>query len=169
LAYAMEFPNHVHRAHYLTATGHGYWWLAVAAGVASGVLAVSIVATFRLQARATGREIEPVVARHLAPRLAAIQLVIYLALEITERLVSAPSADGAGLGLLVRGSLAQAFVAVAVALLLAGLARFVSRARAVGPVLIHQRPTLAIGSGGSLVLVLRPQARPVGSRAPPRP
>jgi hypothetical protein len=124
LAYLVAIPSHDARHVVLAETGHGYWPVAVVAALAASLLAVGWVAMRHARAAVAGRVRVGDVSRWLAPRLAAVQLLLYGAGEVTERVVAGvPLAELLHEGLLPWGLLAQLVVALLVTLLLGWLAR----------------------------------------------
>jgi hypothetical protein len=168
VAYGLGIPDHAHRTHYLTATGHAYWPLAVAAACSAGLLAAAVVAATRLRTRTGGPLPEPIVLRALIPQLAALQILIYLALEVIERLASdAPMGTDLATALLVRGVISQIVIACIAALLVAWLARLVERTGLATDQPGWQPPVVLMPPLDPGVRTSRVPAGSVGARAPP--
>jgi hypothetical protein len=169
VAYIAAIPSSGSRHAVLAETGHGYWPAAVVAALAASLCAAGSVALRHARAAAGGRALGADVSGWLAPRLAAIQILLYVAVEATERVVAGvPLADLLHQGLLLRGLLAQLLVAVLATALLSWLAR---AAELVGRLLGRPpRPTRAVGRLPRLVgeVVARtPYPGPVTARGPP--
>jgi hypothetical protein len=168
VAYGLGIPDHAHRTHYLTATGHAYWPLAVAAAGSAGLVAAAVVVAARLRTRIEGEPPEPIVLRTLIPQLAALQTMIYLALEVVERLASnAPMATDLATSLLVRGVISQVVIACVAALLIAWLARLVERTGLAGGRPEWQPPLVLLPPIAPGLRASNIQAGSVGARAPP--
>jgi hypothetical protein len=124
LAYLVAIPSHEARHVVLAETGHGYWPVAAVAALAASLFAAGWVALRHARAGVAGRSRTRDVSRWLAPRLAAVQLLLFLAAEATERVVAGvPLAHLLHEGLLAWGLLAQLVVALLLTLLLGWLAR----------------------------------------------
>lgn len=117
LTYLLAIPDPVRRTAVLADTGHGWWAPAVLVGAVLAVGGIVWVLAGRLSlagGHPRGRDL----AGWLAPRLAAWQLVLFVAVEVTERVLT-----GHGLGDLVQheivehGLLAQVVVALALTML----------------------------------------------------
>jgi hypothetical protein len=130
--------------------------MAAVAALAASLYAAGSVALCHARTGAEGRVRRAGISCWLAPRLAAVQILLYLAGEATERVVaSAPLADllHHNRGLLLWGLLAQLAVALLATLFLAWLAR---AAALVGRLLAGRpRPARAV----------RQQSRPVVDEA----
>ena len=124
LAYLLAVPEGHERNVLLTHAGHGYWSYALSAGMALGLAAAAVL---------IGRWARPSSTPSrggvlgLAARLIALQSVLFVALEVSERAVA-----GQPLGTLMQhhlltiGLVAQLFVAASIAVvmrLLAGAVR----------------------------------------------
>lgn len=144
VAYIVAIPASATRHAVLAETGHGYWPVAVLAALAACLCAAGSVALRHARAVTGGRALRADVSGWLAPRLAAVQILLYVAAEATERVVAGvPLADLLHGGLLLWGLLAQLLVALAATVLLSWLARaaeLVARLLAGPP-----RPTRAVG------------------------
>jgi hypothetical protein len=124
VAYVAAIPSPAARHHVLTETGHGYWRVAVVAALGASLFAGGSVALRNARAGANGRARRVDVCRWLAPRLAAVQVLLFLAAEATERVVAGvPLAEFLHEGLLLWGLLAQVLVALLATVLLGWLAR----------------------------------------------
>jgi hypothetical protein len=113
LTYLLAIPDPVRRAAVLADTGHAWWAPAVLVGAVLAVGGILWVLAGRLSEAGgdpRGRDL----AGWLAPRLAAWQIVLFTAIEVTERILT-----GHALSDLIRheivehGVLAQVVVAVA--------------------------------------------------------
>jgi hypothetical protein len=113
LTYLLAIPDPVRRAAVLADTGHTWWAPAVLVGAILGVGGVLWVLAGRLSEAGSdprGRDL----AAWLAPRLAAWQIAVFAAIEVTERVLT-----GHALSELIRhevvehGLLAQVVVALA--------------------------------------------------------
>jgi len=113
LTYLLAIPDPVRRAAVLADTGHVWWAPAVLVGVVLAVGGIVWVLAGRLSDAGSdpwGRDL----AGWLAPRLAAWQIVLFAAIEVTERILT-----GHALSDLIRheivehGLLAQVVVALA--------------------------------------------------------
>jgi len=124
VAYLAAIPSPAARHHVLAETGHGYWRVAVVAALGASLFSAGFLALCHARAGARGRARRADISRWLAPRLAAVQLLLFLAAEATERVVAgAPLAHLLHEGLLAWGLLAQLVVALLLTLLLGWLAR----------------------------------------------
>jgi hypothetical protein len=170
IAYLAAIPSHATRHDVLAETGHGYWAVAVVVALAASLLATGSVAVRHARAGAAGRTCRRDLSRWLAPRLAAVQLLLYLVAEATERVVAGvPLAELLHEGLLPWGLLAQLVVALLLTLLLGWLARaaeLVGRLlagppRPARPVRRLPRPVFDEAVGGAIV------PSPLTARGPP--
>jgi hypothetical protein len=124
VAYLAAIPSPAARHHVLAETGHGYWRVAVAAALGASLFAAGSVALRHVRAGAEGRARRADVCRWLAPRLAAVQVLVFLAAEATERVVAGvPLAEFLHEGLLLWGLVAQLLVALLATVVLGWLAR----------------------------------------------
>jgi hypothetical protein len=164
LGYLLAIPSTVIRGEVLVATGHAYWLTAVREAVALAVvsLAAIVMRQFRL-VRANDLP-ERGGPGGLALRLAGLQVLGFLALEVTERVVAgAPISSLLAHHVLVLGLLVQVVVAASAALLLSlfaraagAIARALVRPRFPHPVrwaflpapVMVLRPVLLTGSAG---------------------
>ena len=156
---AMEYPDSAPRAAHLTATGHGYWPVAIVVGLLAGLVALlGAAGDHELLARGS--------VRPVAARLVVAAAASYVALETTERIVAhlpwsavAPSPD------LAIGIAVQGLTATVVSILLCWVARAMARMIAVA--VRRPRPQAAKwSSAGPAVVTSRPQ-RPPAARGPP--
>jgi hypothetical protein len=86
LAYLVAAPNSHERAELLAASGHRYWIYVAAAGLGAGALAMARFVRSRLHDDA-GRSRSSLIGA-VALRLAAIQTIMFIALEGIERLAT---------------------------------------------------------------------------------
>jgi hypothetical protein len=168
ITYALCLPNLPMRASVLRQTGHAYWHGAVA-GAFVGAMWFAILHV--REHAAAGRHARAVSfgLAGAARQLGALQLLIFLAIEVAERLEL-----GRGLGGLADHNLLLVGVAVqiAVAALLAGVAWMLGRgAEALGRAFARTWPTRRrVIRDGALPIELRPAfvaTAPCGGRAPP--
>jgi hypothetical protein len=168
LAYTAALPSGHLRAEVLAETGHGYWPLAVKAGLTVAIAAVAAL-VLRLAAGAPdeGRG-RFGLFRSLAARLAAAQVLAFTVLEVSERLaVHAPLANLWQHHLFVLGLAIQLAVALAGALLLVALTRAVVRILE-ALLSIRARPVRTLAPRvGPPVLRHAVLAQPGVERAPP--
>jgi hypothetical protein len=164
LGYLLAMPSAPARDQVLADTGHGYWLTAVRLAVVLAVVALGAVGWRQVQRARAGREPVHVGPGSLALRLGGLQILGFIALEVTERVaVGAPVSTLLAHHVLVLGVLVQVLVASCLALALwlftraAGvIARALTGARFPRPVSIHvratwiaaRRPALVTGSGG---------------------
>lgn len=170
VAYVAAVPSAATRHDVLAQTGHGYWPVAVLVGLAACLCAAGSVALRHARAAAGGRALGADVSGWLAPRLAAVQILLYVAVEATERVVAGvPLAELLHEGLVLRGLLAQLLVAVLATVLLGWLAR---AAELVGRLLARPpRPARAVRRLPrpiDEVVARTPCLGPVTARGPPR-
>lgn len=122
LAYVIAVPDGHSRAHVLSTTGHDYWLYAAALGLAAGVFGFGT--SIRAQLADGGR------VMGVGARLMGMQVVGFLALEVTERVVSGHAwNDVLHEPVVAIGVIAQILVALIGAVLLRGVARVVARIR----------------------------------------
>jgi hypothetical protein len=169
LCYVLAMPSAGIRGEVLVATGHAYWLTAVKQAVVLAVVSLAVIALRqfrRVRARGIPEHTGP---GSLAVRLAGLQVLGFLALEVTERVAAgAPVSSVLAHHVLVLGLLIQVVMAASAALLLSlfaraagALARALMRARFPRPARrAFPRPTL---------MVLRPAlvTGSVGPRSPP--
>ena len=170
VAYIAAIPSPAARHHVLAETGHGYWRVAVAAALGASLFAAGSIALRHARAGAEGRARRADVCRWLAPRLAAVQILLFLAAEATERVVAGvPLAECLHEGLLLWGPLAQVLVALLATVLLGWLARaaaLVGRllARPPRPVLeVRQLPRPVVDAAIARAMI----PSPLTARGPP--
>ena len=170
VGYALAFTDPRHRARVLHDTGHGYFSIAAWAAIAAGALAMAIVAA---RGAARGRHDTDDPPLRLVPRIGALtawQALLFLTVEVGERL-----AAGAPLHEMTRGhevalGLAVQVVVAAAAVLVLGAAAVVSSRLAAalrrGPATSRRgtpRPApRQVGTRGTVRSTVR-------SRAPPSP
>jgi hypothetical protein len=171
LSYLLAMPSPGIRGEVLAATGHAYWLTAVKQAVVLAVVSLTAIAM---------REFRQVRARDLpegrgpgslALRLAGLQVVGFLALEVIERLAAgAPISSILAHHVLVLGLLVQVVLAASAALLLSLFAR---AAGALAQALVRSPfPRPARRAFPALpVTVLRPVlvTGSAGPRSPPSP
>jgi hypothetical protein len=124
LSYLLAMPSSGIRGEVLVATGHAYWLTAVKQAVILAVLSLAAIATRQIRlVRAQDRP-EHAGPGSLAVRLVTLQMLGFLALEVTERVAAgAPISSILAHHVLVLGLLVQVVVAASAALLLSLLAR----------------------------------------------
>jgi hypothetical protein len=169
VAYIVAIPLAATRHAVLAETGHVYWPVAALAALAASLCAAGSVALRHARAVAGGRALGADVSGWLAPRLAAVQILLYVATEATERVVAGvPLADLLHRGLLLWGLLAQLLVALLASVLLGWLAR---AAELVGRLLARPpRPRRAVGRlphPVDEVVARTPRPGPRTARGPP--
>jgi hypothetical protein len=94
LTYLLAIPDPVRRAAILADTGHEWWAPAVLVGAVLAVGGILGVLACRLRYQAGSDPWGRDMASWLAPRLAACQLVLFAAVEVTERIVADHSFGG---------------------------------------------------------------------------
>lgn len=158
LAYVLSYSDPHARAHVLGATGHGYWVYGAAAGLAAATLAFGTLLRSRSATETSHRG--------FAARLAIFQVMGFVLLEGSERLLS-DHGIGALLGepVLWIGIALQVLVAVAGALLVRHVARLVGRARRpVGP---RVAAVPVFTTQADISVALDPESHPLSRRGPP--
>lgn len=154
-AYRVAVPQAHLRDHVLAQAGHGYWGVAAKGGVALAVGVAVAVVLGGMRAGVRGRTTTPRIGP-LIRKLATLQVLGFVALEVVERLASGTSLAGLlSHRLLMVGVLVQVLVAVASALAMGWLHR---AAVVVGAALV-QRPAPR---------VTPPRVRPTWTPAPLR-
>jgi hypothetical protein len=114
LTYLLAIPDPVRRAAILADTGHEWWAPTVLVGPVLAVGGILWVLAGRLRYQAGSDRWGREMACWLAPRLAACQLVLFAAVEVTERLVTGHPVGGLIHHEIVEhGFLAQVVVALA--------------------------------------------------------
>jgi hypothetical protein len=124
LSYLLAMPSAGFRGEVLASTGHAYWLTAVKQ--AAILVVVSLAAIAMRQVRLARAQDRPELAGpgSLALRLAGLQVLGFLALEVTERVAAgAPVSSISGHHVLVLGLLVQVVLAASAALLLSAFAR----------------------------------------------
>lgn len=144
LAYVLAAPDGHARAHLLQVTGHGYWPVAMALGIAGVVAGLLGFVGQRLSADPDVSSSRAGIFRLAFPRALALQVGGFLALELLERVIV-----GHAVGLstmlestFVIGIAAQLAAALLAALLLVGVAYVVERL-VVRPAVLKESSTLA--------------------------
>jgi hypothetical protein len=146
LAYVIAVPNAAVRSHVLAHTGHAYWGVAV-----KGASAFAVVAVVAMLARIVGWSFpgtDPGLRfGALAVRLAALQVGVFAAMEVAERLAAhVPVTTDLG-ATFALGIGLQVLVALAGALLLVWLGRAAVRlVRAFRNATHVSRPPLLVGA-----------------------
>ena len=124
VSYLLAMPSAGIRDEVLAATGHAYWLTAVKQAVVLAVVSLAAIAMRefrRVRARDPSEETGP---GSLALRLAGLQVLGFLALEMTERVAAgAPVSSVLAHHVLVLGILVQVVLAASAALLLSLFAR----------------------------------------------
>ena len=169
LAYLIAVPHAHERERLLESTGHGYWPLAAAVAVASGLVAL-VVTGARAVARARDADLGQHRLGQLVARMAGMQIPAFVLLEAIERLAS----GAAGLDLVLQ---APFLVGLGVQLLVATvvgvfLTRFAHAATRIARILLRSKVS---GRSAALLPPTRPAAMPVrllglaavGVRGPP--
>jgi hypothetical protein len=171
IAYWLAVPNPTLRESILVATGHSYWMTALKIGVVLGVTAFVMIGlrTISTGGGYQGRTKDAFVWAGL--RLAAIQMVAFVGLEVAERaVIGDPVAQIFANHLLVVGLATQVIVAALVALVSVCLARIVRRLYR----MVHRAPQSRSSVTGlrpsKIHVPLRPGALSrYGIRGPPAP
>jgi hypothetical protein len=122
LTYVLAVWDRESRHAVMMETGHGYWDMALGTAIVLGIWLAGAVIFRHLRPGAAPSA--PVEIRPLAIRLAALQVGLFTAVEVGERLVASVPLEASLLQeLLSFGAAVQAFVALAIALLLRLLVR----------------------------------------------
>jgi hypothetical protein len=154
-AYRVAVPEAHLRDHVLAQAGHGYWGVAAKGGVALAVGVAVAVVLGGMRAGARGQTTTPKVGS-LIRKLATLQVLGFVGLEVVERLASGTSLAGLlSHRLLAVGVVVQVLVAAASALAM----RWLHRAAVVIGATLVQRPTLG---------VMSPRVRPTRTSPPLR-
>jgi hypothetical protein len=169
LSYLLAVPVARVRDEVLAATGHAYWITAVKQAVVLAVISLAAIAMRQFRLVRGGQASDPPGPASLALRLAGLQILGFLALEVTERVVAdAPISSLLGHHVLVLGLLVQILIASSLALV---LSLFTRAAGAVARALAHARFPRAMGRSfpRPFVAILRPVlvTGSVGPRSPP--
>jgi hypothetical protein len=123
LGYMAALPDPRQRLRLLAATGHGYWVGAVRVVVVAVVIAAAAFVASRVRQERTGEGEEPSTLL-VARRLAILQLLGFVAMEVAERLLAgAPLSSLWSHDVVVFGLGAQLVVAALLAMALVGLGR----------------------------------------------
>jgi hypothetical protein len=124
LSYLLAIPSTGIRSEVLVATGHAYWLTAVRQAVALAVVSLGAIAMRQFRLVRSNDLPERHGPGGLALRLAGLQVLGFLALEVTERVAAgAPVSTMLAHHVLVLGLLVQVAVAASAALLLSLFAR----------------------------------------------
>jgi hypothetical protein len=164
LSYLLAMPGAGIRDQVLVATGHSYWSTSVKLAVALSIVTLAALAMDQLRLARVHQLPSHPGPGSLAIRLAGLQILGFLALEVTERVAAgAPVSSMLAHHVLVLGLLVQIVVAASAALLLSlftraagALARALVGARFPRPVrrvfprpsVMVLRPVLVTGSAG---------------------
>lgn len=145
LAYVLAIPGAHARAQVLAASGHSYWVMAIKFAVVLGLAALGALFLRHLDRRPRSWESGQEAFSGIAARLSLLQVMAFIAMEVTERLVvGAPVAHLFHHRLFLMGLALQLIVASAGALLLLWFSRTAERvAEALGrPLLPRPRPAV---------------------------
>jgi hypothetical protein len=169
LSYLLAMPRVRVRDVVLAATGHAYWLTAVKQAVVLAVISLAAMAMRQFRLVRRGQAPDHPGPASLAIRLAGLQILGFVALEVTERVVAdAPISSLLAHHVLILGLLVQILIASSLALALSLFTRVVG---AVARTLAHARFPRATGRSfpRPLVTVLRPVlvTGSVGPRSPP--
>jgi hypothetical protein len=164
LSYLLAMPRAGIRSEILMVTGHAYWLTAVRQAVALAVVSLGAIALRQFRLVRSNHQSRPVGPGGLALRLVSLQVLGFLALEVTERVVAgAPISSVLAHHVLVLGLLVQVVVAASAAVLLSLFARAagaIARALVMArfprptpraffrPAVMVLRPLLVTGSSG---------------------
>jgi hypothetical protein len=128
LAYVLAIPAAHARAEVLAASGHSYWVMAIKMAVVLGLAALGALFLRHLGRPPSTWESGQEAFSAIAARLSLLQVIAFVALEVTERLmVGAPVAHLFHHRLFLMGLALQLIVASAGALLLLWFSRTVER------------------------------------------
>jgi hypothetical protein len=145
LAYVVAIPGAHARAQVLAASGHSYWVMAIKFAVVLGLAALGALFLRHLDRSPRTWESGQEAFLRIAARLSLLQVMAFIAMEVTERLVvGAPVAHLFHHRLFLMGLALQLIVASGGALLLLWFCRTAERvAEALGrPLLPRPRPAL---------------------------
>jgi hypothetical protein len=145
LAYVVAIPGAHARAQVLAASGHSYWVMAIKFAVVLGLAALGALFLRHLDRSPRTWESGQEAFSRIAARLSLLQVMAFIAMEVTERLVvGAPVAHLFHHRLFLMGLALQLIVASAGALLLLWFSRTAERvAEALGrPLLPRPRRTV---------------------------
>jgi hypothetical protein len=124
LSYLLAMPSPGIRGEVLAATGHAYWLTAVKQAVILVVVSLAAIAIRQVRLVRAQDQPERAGPGGLALRLAGLQVLGFLALEVTERVAAgAPISSILDHHVLVLGLLVQVVLAASAALLLSLFAR----------------------------------------------
>jgi hypothetical protein len=172
LAYVLAIPGADARAQVLAASGHSYWVMAIKFAVVLGLAALGALFLRHLDRSPRTWESGQEAFSRIAARLSLLQVMAFIAMEVTERLVvGAPVAHLFHHRLFLMGLALQLIVASAGALLLLWFSRTAERvAEALGqPLLPRPRPAVvrAIRIEIQAIHPVDPVRDGVGLRGPP--
>jgi hypothetical protein len=145
LAYVLAIPGAHARAQVLAASGHSYWVMAIKFAVVLGLAALGALFLRHLDRSSRTWESGQEAFSRIAARLSLLQVMAFIAMEVTERLVvGAPVAHLFHHRLFLMGLALQLIVASGGALLLLWFSRTAERvAEALGrPLLPRPRPAV---------------------------
>jgi hypothetical protein len=172
LAYVLAIPGAHARAQVLAASGHSYWVMAIKFAVVLGLAALGALFLRHLDRPPRTWESGQEAFSAIAARLSLLQVMAFIAMEVTERLVvGAPVAHLFHHRLFLMGLALQLIVASAGALLLLWFSRTAERvAEALGRPLLP-RPRRAVLGTIRVEIQAIPPVDPVrdgvGLRGPP--
>lgn len=172
LAYVLAIPGAHARAQVLAASGHSYWVMAIKFAVVLGLAALGALFLRHLDRPPRTWESGQEAFSAIAARLSLLQVMAFIAMEVTERLVvGAPVAHLFHHRLFLMGLALQLIVASAGALLLLWFSRTAERvAEALGRPLLP-RPRRAVLRTIRIEIQAIPPVDPVrdgvGLRGPP--
>jgi len=172
LAYVLSIPGAHARAQVLAASGHSYWVMAIKFAVVLGLAALGALFLRHLDRPPRTWESGQEAFSAIAARLSLLQVMAFIAMEVTERLVvGAPVAHLFHHRLFLMGLALQLIVASAGALLLLWFSRTAERvAEALGrPLLPRPRPAVlrTIRIEFQAIPPVDPVRDGVGLRGPP--
>ena len=172
LAYVLAIPGAHARAQVLAASGHSYWVVAIKFAVVLGLAAFGALFLRHLDRPPRTWESGQEAFSAIAARLSLLQVMAFIAMEVTERLVvGAPVAHLFHHRLFLMGLALQLIVASAGALLLLWFSRTAERvAEALGrPLLPHPRRAVlrTIRIEIQAISTVDPVRDGVGLRGPP--
>ena len=172
LAYVLAIPGAHARSQVLAASGHSYWVTAIKFAVVLGLAALGALFLRHLDRSPRTWESGQEAFSRIATRLSLLQVMAFIAMEVTERLVvGAPVAHLFHHRLFLIGLALQLIVASGGALLLLWFSRTAERvAEALGrPLLPRPRPAVlrTIRIEIQTILPVDPVRDGVGLRGPP--
>lgn len=169
LSYLLAIPTAGERNGVLVASGHGYWLIAVKLAVVSAVVSLAAIGIRQLRLAWDRTPAPDHGPRGIALRLALLQVLGFVALELTERLAAgAPLSSLAAHQVLVLGVLVQVLVAGSLALTISLFARAIhAAAGAVARARMDDRALSAFPPAASAVLRPSLLTASAGPRGPP--